>query len=553
VPPDLFLVTDHPARGTSSHPEREAITAWLADHRVMTVAVYVRSQDIPRAWLRLPRDPLGMLPHNEFSIFSVGTADPWQTLAIELPGEDFNLPCRPPSSARPGSAAFTDPVTGGRLDPGHYPPPQPAFPDQLVSRSEDRYAGWVLCLAPEGPLEDVRVLTPGEADSSSLAFASTRTQPMGAWALLRQAEVIGWNGNYPAPADFSVIFTGDVWLSLASALSFSHDRLGNPEPVVRLSVLLDFAGRDALAADWEHMALSTLFPLSFCRDPELQECADFDLPVPETDTDRRPGDPRTVRVQPPPPGKRQRLEHRGWLDPFPSSLEQGTPFWVVLEDLSPGYTGSVPTRSPRSGPVLVWQMVVQDAHWPALTTQAVCAQTECLAVDAFYKRHLEDEVLWDSSHFDGQLPLIPAGERANGIRVLGIHSRTETGHFFGGGLHPFEPLPDRPRWPLEDQLWIMIDEPWIMIELESSGYSGLSLAAFTRLSDGRYTGGRTAPHTVFAFDSRWPAFHRFATPFFRRSTQRQAFVAAFPAAYPVDEFILIGDAGGPSGPAFVIP
>jgi hypothetical protein len=54
-----------------------------------------------------------------------------------------------------------------------------------------------LCLAPEGPLEDVRVLTPGEADTSSLAFARTGTQPMGAWALLRQAKVIGWNGNYP--------------------------------------------------------------------------------------------------------------------------------------------------------------------------------------------------------------------------------------------------------------------------------------------------------------------------------------------------------------------
>jgi len=46
----------------------------------MTVAVHVRSQDIPPAWLHFPRDPLGLRPRSEPSGFSAGTTDPCLSL-----------------------------------------------------------------------------------------------------------------------------------------------------------------------------------------------------------------------------------------------------------------------------------------------------------------------------------------------------------------------------------------------------------------------------------------------------------------------------------------
>jgi len=293
-----------------------------------------------------------------------------------------------------------------------------------------------------------------------------------------------------------------------------------------------------LTPSWENLTLDDPLPLSFCTDPAGQHCSRF----PDADT-------VTGACSPLDPGSLHTLTHNRWIQAFPCAFGEGDRFWIVLEDLGVGFEGRT-----AKGPIPVWAMTVQDASWPAITTEEVCQQTECLQVDTFLHLHVEDEEpLWDESTFDGLLPLIPPGQRANGIMIQNLYVDTVTAHFFGGGLFDFDPIASSPEWPENERLWVFHKEPWIMISVESRGYSGLKLATFTPFEGTLFAGGLTSSSTIYSLDSRWPALGPLPTTNFRQITANLAFVAPFPADYQLEDFIVIGEAYAPSGPAFLIP
>jgi len=135
-----------------------------------------------------------------------------------------------------------------------------------------------------------------------------------------------------------------------------------------------------------------------------------------------------------------------------------------------------------------------------------------------------------------------------------IQRSQEPGMLASWLYYDFDPILVQPTWPDEERLWILENQPWIIITLESAGNSAYQFGIISRLDpESAWIGKRSLTHTLFPEADRMPVYSSPGASLFHRAVGTRAVIADFSPEFPLDGFILIGDAGGPSGPAFVIP
>jgi len=458
-----------------SHPEADLILDRFKDEPHSAVAVYVRTTgaymereytfdddpDNPVIEIINQLDPFyirdPILDYEMQYHYSLSTNEsthyyfdwsPWSYLAVSDTESDLAFPCMPQRVLDIGDPC-ANPETGEMIDPATYLPPKPwyAYTDNQIQEGEIR-EGWLLCLAPDVPIEEIELVqqrgqgyrgeTQFSTDVESLVWTTLNIKPMGEWHLLPDMEVVAWNGPVADRlADFNAldlhdVYRGDVWISMASA--FTNDApLGLEDAAFAgVSIQLQFEGIDDLLQTWEYVALKEWLSLEFCFDRKLSDCVKADqhfepdgtmIEVSNACPDESADCPDTHQI-----------ETTGF---FNSVLLYSPGTWIeapiLLEDHSKAgidillvglesRSGVLQTNREVPGRTLTWRLEPQVISIPKLTTHAICeeAEIECIPEDMVFTISGKPDPTPPS--FDGPIPIIPAGEYANGIRILGAQS-----------------------------------------------------------------------------------------------------------------------------------
>jgi hypothetical protein len=228
IPLDHYLTYRLPSGEIVSHPFENEILNALAGELPEALAVYVHVEapaDTPVA------DPL----NREFGPSAEGLTA-WPPLTVAGGESGVHLPCAPPTDPSDNSARIS--------------PPEPAYPaaENSLSPGEVR-EGWLLCLstAEHSGSATLEWVFSGEAEVTSTAPAWTPLArlPVGAWHLIEEGTVIGWNAaeqaddsvEPPAPpssrfptatsvvpeSGAEVVYQGPLWVSIGTGFSYLGD------------------------------------------------------------------------------------------------------------------------------------------------------------------------------------------------------------------------------------------------------------------------------------------------------------------------------------------
>ncbi len=398
VPVDRFLYALTDRGEVMVHPEAEAIRRSLETHGHSAVAVYVRVT--ARAEICegcIERDPFFTTSLENIERNPDTYNVPWNAMGVEYEEDGIpTLPCLEPMAIDERARVFTAPDTGATIQPDEYLPPMPHYvvtdnasnPDLLqgeMAAGEVR-EGWVLCLAPDVPVEDVRI---------GSSWAPVQEMAIGEWYLLEDRQVLGWNegptlrrGEDPIHLDEQVVYEGDVWVSMAQAMRFIYepyvDRDGNPvEPYEeQIRVQMYFEGMEKFLGIWDQLALRD--GLVVTRIEDIYEIRVSSVLREETVDLRARGSSLIV-------GK-----HNWSTEGYRLPSER---MWIYPGD----FLGSL-----RTGPLKVWRVEFQEIDMRNLTTDAICAIVECLTVE---------KALFESDKVEVSEPVIPLGTRAMGLTV----------------------------------------------------------------------------------------------------------------------------------------
>ena len=416
VPLDRFLYALTDEGEVVVHPEAEAIRSSLEASGHSAVAVYVRvrasAEICPDCY---QPDPFYVDPLEGVEKYPDTGHLAWDNIGVGY-GEDGLevLPCLSPMAIGPGARSFSAPDSGVRIQPDEYLPPSRQYmvkdntgtgslPGALTA-GEVR-EGWVMCLAPAVPADEVRVVEawrPWEDRStySALAplWAPLRAMAIGEWYLLKDRQVMGWNetpqpGDEPRRTNEQVVYEGDVWVSVGQALRHWRDPGmyvdDAPEPFEEeLRLQMHFEGMEELLQEWDQLGLKDGLDLVVAGDVSLMR---YELSSQNVEV-RAEGTGLNVGGSHPVYGDEGILE--GVFKQRQDLL------WVFPEELR---------ESKGSGPSSAWRVEFQDLDERDLTTEAVCAVTEC--------RRVQVEVVFDEEPEERLLPVIPAGTRALGRTV----------------------------------------------------------------------------------------------------------------------------------------
>ena len=455
VPVDRFLYALTERGEVIVHPLAQRIRERFVEEGHSAVAVSARVEGrVNEDPDSVNRDPFYV---QELRLQEVNdwSAAPWRTIGVaDLEQTGLVLPCLEPMTIGDRAGPFNAPDTGERIGPDTYLPPMPWYEardraptpgdygDWEVESGEVR-EGWILCLAPDVPVEDVRVVSGGNLFRSSGPlgqgspyWAHLDELPMGGWQLLQDAEVVGWNEGpragetgEPERLDEEVVYRGNVWISIGQALRYLYPSAQDPgqlgDVYRRASVQLYFDGMEELLAEWDQLALRDEVELAQCSDPRTLECMS----------------PDRVEV---------RASGSWWsFHAAPTSAEEvragPRTMWVYLRDAG---------TSIDSGPLRMWRMEVQDLQMSRGNTEAACATRECFA---YVPQHGVVGLP------DGELPIIPLGETANGLRIVG--ARFMTGQaLWGENLDVYLSRPGVGG--------ISGEFKWLVIEVEAAGSQG---------------------------------------------------------------------------------
>ena len=534
VPVDRFLYALTERGEVVVHPLAQRIRERFAEGGHSAVAVYVRvtaDEDVEEDVSVV--DPFlvqGLELQEQYDWFSA----PWAVMGVMDAGPDGNgmvLPCREPMTLGAFGKTFTAPDTGQRLDPDTYLPPKPWYevvdrdPDPNVTRysleAGDVREGWILCLAPNVPVEDVRVVSAGNLFRSSGPLGQGRTYwarldelPMGAWQLLRDVEVVGWNEGpragetgEPAHLDEQVVYRGDVWVSMAQALRYLYPSAVDPgqlgDVYRRASVQMYFDGMEQLLAEWDQLALRDNVELAQCSDPRTLECMS----------------PDRVEV---------RASGSWWsFHAAPTSAEEvragPRTMWVYLRDAG---------TSIDSGPLRMWRMEVQDLQMSRGNTEAACATRECFA---YVPQHGVVGLP------DGDLPIIPLGETANGLRIVG--ARFMTGQaLWGENLDVYLSRPGVGG--------ISGEFKWLVIEVEAAGSQGDFRVQHVDADGTVDEQGSVARRVVYQEGGQYPSIGGGWLSEARSGADKVVLLVEVPISWQLGNVFLIRGLGTPTGPAW---
>jgi hypothetical protein len=470
VPIDRFLYALTDRGEVVVHPEADAIRRSLGEQGYSAVAVYVR------ATARTEMDE-GTVSIDPFWVEDLEAREqsperwyaPWRSLGVKYEAEGVSaLPCLEPMTIGSGVRPFTAPDTGTRMQPDQYLPPMPQYvvedsvntglPRRVMTAGEVR-EGWLLCLAPDVPAGQVvivdgpRYFGRGFADWNQgyPYWAHTAEMPIGEWYLLRNRQVLGWNedpaqvrGSDPIHLDEQVVYEGDVWVSVGQALR----HLGNPrvdqdgisaepfEEEIRLQMY--FEGMEELLTRWDQLGLQGGMDVTFIGDLQHPWQNGVGGQVVEL---RAQGTSKSVGS---------------------SSLMVGQGRYREPQEVLWLYPGDVRTLG-ETGPIQVWRIQFQEIDERDLTTDVICAVTECVDVPV---GPLGREV-------NTPLPLIPAGTRAFGVSV-------QSARFIQFPFLRFERLD-----VYVDDGRISRGKKWLAVEVEAEGMgSGFWSEVYCGISSG---------------------------------------------------------------------
>jgi len=396
IPADRFLYAPTGYRGeVLVHPQADAIRSSLGERGHSAVAVYVRT--------KAPDNPCdGCIYRDPFDVVSLelnpdyDPGHPWPLgVSYGLDGI-AELPCLSPAAIGSDVRPFTAPDTGKRIRPDEYLPPIPQYTvrgDENLDTSGlhrgeiapgEVREGWVMCLAPDVPVDQVRLggnWTPFDA------------MAVGEWMLLKDRQVMGWNseerplrwgGGEPTRVDEQVVYEGDVWITVAQALRHRENPRVGDDGTTResltheLIVQMYFDGMDDLLRVWDEL-----------------EVPDVDVAVvtePEEEGYRLVwggGGARQEEV---------RAEGQSVLLGPSGASEPLGEVWAF--PVGQGIQG-------ESGPIVGWRVAFEEIDERDLTTDEICAQTECISVPVGF---IDEEV-------GTLLPVIPPGTQAFGVTV----------------------------------------------------------------------------------------------------------------------------------------
>lgn len=404
VPIDRFLYALTDEGEVMVHPQADAIRSSLGSRGHSTVAVYVRV----RARAERPDD--AEYPPYIDDPFFVGDPVPggevvggdewsyeaWRSIGVAY-GEDgiASLPCLEPMTIEKGTRPFTAPDTGERIRPDEYLPPQPQYVVTDNSADADLLQGemgfdevregWVMCLAPDVPAEDVRL---------GMYWVPVDEMAIGEWYLLEERQVLAWNeepawsqGEKPVRVDEQVVYEGEVWVSVAQALRhMKNPRVGSDgiavepfEEEVRLQMY--FEGMEELLQTWDQLGLKD--------GRKLNRLEEWSL----TGYVREPGS-EEIRA-------RGTSLYIGSEQPIMSGEGYREPhevMWLALGNLE---------EPEEAGPLAIWRVEFEEIDERDLTTEAVCAQTECAMLP----------VGPSGKEVVTAIPVVPVGTRARGLTV----------------------------------------------------------------------------------------------------------------------------------------
>ena len=534
VPVDRFLYALTERGEVVVHPLAQRLRERFAEGGHSAVAVYVRVEG------RINEDP-GSANRDPFYVQELRlqevndwSAAPWRTIGVaDSEQTGLVLPCLEPMTIGDRAGAFNAPDTRERIGPDSFLPPMPSYEVRDRAPTPDDYGdweveggevreGWILCLAPDNAIEDMRVVSAGNLFRSSGPlgqgspyWAHLDELPMGGWRLLQDAEVVGWNEGpkagetgEPAHLDEQVVYRGDVWASMAQALRYLYPsavdsgQLGNVHS--RVSVQMYFNGMEELLAAWDQLALRNGIEVTLCSDPRTLACLS----------------PETVEVR----------AEGSWIDVpgiGPGSAEEVATSPLTLW----AYLGDV-RASIDSGPLRMWRMEAQDLEMTRGNTEAACAARECFA---YVPQHGAVGLP------DGELPIIPLGEIANGLRVLG--ARFMTGDALWG--EDLDVYLSRPRGG-----GISGEFKWLVIEVEAAGSQGDFRVQHVGADGTVDEQGSVARRVVYQEGGQYPSIGGGWLSEARSGADKVVLLVEVPISWQLGNVFLIRGLGTPTGPAW---
>jgi hypothetical protein len=542
VPVDRFLYALTEEGEVMAHPQAEAIRQSLAEDGHSAVAAYVRVTAPAEVCADCYEgDPFHVDSLESMSQYPASSSVPWNNLGVAYEAEGVTaLPCLEPMTIGEGVRPFRAPVTGATMRPDEYQPPAPQYvvkdnrqdPDLLpgeMAAGEVR-EGWVLCLAPDVPADEVRLVRgPRFAPDGSV---STDTLPVwvpyeemavGEWYLLEDRQVVAWNeggtpqrGGEPVHLDEQMVYEGDVWVSVGQALRHvmnpaieADGTLVEPfEEELRLQMY--FEGMDELLSVWDVLELQGGMELS--STPQVEKAPGY--------TER--AEPVQIRAE----GSSVAVN-----DAFMVG-EDGVPIERTKWDVVWIYPGDL--RHPAgAGPISVWRAELEELDERDLTTQAICAVTECVPVPRTFAGGMEVQV---------PTPAVSVGSKAFGVTVRSVRV-----------VQP----PVLLARGLDVVLWegrAAGGYKWLVAEVEVDSFTGhlwegLIMSALNlrgaEVESGEFpftaeqyqdfgsSGGRAS------FGNRWASY-------LRSGTSRVLFVSEVPEEWQLEDVVLVS----PSGPAW---
>jgi hypothetical protein len=495
---------------------------------------------------------------------------PWRYLAVLDPESDLALPCMPQQVINPGEP-YENPVTGEMIDPAAYLPPKPWYlsPSRIMDQGEVR-EGWLLCLAPDVPVEEIKLVKLVGDNSYTGSFSTNvedvvwihpDSRQMGEWHLLPDMEVVGWNGPVVGRlADFNAldlheVYRGDVWISIASAFTNNTPPGLEDAAFSGVSIQFQFPGMNDLLQTWEHVALKEWLSLEICFDRQLSECVEADqhfepdgtmIEVPNVCPDETAGCPDTHQIETRSHFNSVLLHSPGaWIE-IPVKLEDHSKddIEVLLVGLQ-RRSGDLQTSREVPGRTPAWHLEPQEINIPKLTTHTICeeADIECIPEDINFT--ISGEIDTTPPSFDGPIPITPFGQSANGIRV--VSARLDESPILElGNIYDLDIR-------IEEANTLIKNYQWIFIQLEIQGFGNYEVDIFHEVEEGVVNNEGGLETIFFENDGPYLAVDYFWITQIRRSEKEIGLSATIPYTRNLDHLslILTNSVGG--GPAYELP
>jgi hypothetical protein len=535
VPVDRFLyaLTDHGE--VIVHPQANQIRDHFPEGKGSAVAVYVRvTADESTEDEYVVYDPffIDSIEHQEINDW---VDAPWRAIGVASTEDpQLILPCLEPMTIEEGVKDFDAPDTGARISPDEYLPPLPHYEviDQEGTgnrryrmESGEVREGWMLCLAPEVPVDQIRVVFPGNLFQELGTYGQGRPywerreeMSTGEWARFEDQVVVGWNGEaetdiygIPQIQDEEVIYEGDVWVSVAQALRYgASPPEGETAQVVDVFIIqLYFEGMTEFLETWDHIALRNLFEVDICEDIEELDCAartnHYIQAVGERISRKVDVDIYTSPLGAAPDKAWIRLGERKDYSIYPDYKIWGVDI-VTTDDTGQKITDYMP------GDYIPEDAIFND-----------------------YKGDLYDPKGGSYFHSKDEVPIIPLGQMANGIRVVrawfeqGEVLRVTRLHFILRERDDFDPA----------------NSKWMFIEIQNQGRHS-SLKLLGKAEEGWSVIGNVDSEAYYGTSAGYEVVGNTWDAITRAATKNAVLMCKVPINWKLEDLLI----AQPEGPAW---